>query len=40
MIHLGVFLLGMIVMDFMWAWRLGLAQALWQRLTSKGGHNE
>jgi len=40
MIHLGVFLLGMVVMDFMWAWRLGMVQALWQRLTSKGDHNE
>ena len=25
------FLAGMIVMDFMWAWRMGILQMLWYR---------
>lgn len=36
MIYLVIgFLVGTVVMDFMWAWRLGLPQAMWRRLTRR-----
>lgn len=32
---IGAFI-GAVVMDFMWAWRLGMPQAMWRRLTNRG----
>ena len=29
------FVAGMIVMDFMWAWRLDIPQRMWQRYTQR-----
>jgi hypothetical protein len=37
-IKMGMFIgiiIGMIVMDFLWAWRLGLAQMLFHRWTDR-----
>jgi len=35
----GAFI-GAVVMDFMWAWRLGLPQAMWRRLRGNGGNDD
>lgn len=29
------FVLGAIVMDFLWAWRLGMPQAMWRRVRAR-----
>lgn len=31
---IGAFI-GAVVMDFMWAWRLGLPQAMWRRFVNR-----
>jgi hypothetical protein len=35
MYYILAFIAGTIVMDFAWAWRLGIVQRLWARLTQK-----
>lgn len=41
MIYLVIgFMVGTVVMDFMWAWRLGLPQAMWRRLASRNDRRD
>jgi hypothetical protein len=31
---------GAVIMDFMWAWRLGMPQAMWRRWRGKVRHDD